>query len=231
MQMRNWVYGLLAISLAMPAHAEFTLSTAVIEFTNNGTMQQDIELTSRSNEEEYIENELYEITNPGQENEARQLVENPVEAGMMVTPDKAILAGNGRRLVRFVLLNPPGEREKVFRATIKPVVNDIVTEAKMGLKLLIGYEVLVIVRPATITPDFSITRAGREVTVMNRGNSNILIEPGRQCPSGVSEQEQCKSTSAMRVYAGTSTKMELPFDAPVTYHLWDGRKNSAREVK
>src|SRR6185369_15429223 len=101
---------------------------------------------------------------------------------LLVTPDKTVLAGNGRRILRFVLLRDLDDKEHVYRVAIKPVIRGVENDNKLGLKILVGYEALVIMRPAVPMPAYSATRNGNLVEVTNTGNTGILFQNGQQCP-------------------------------------------------
>jgi P pilus assembly chaperone PapD len=214
----------LAAVQAAPARAEFIISSAIVEFTADGPRQQDIELISRSKDNDYVVSEVSEIVKPGLAGEERRPVEDPASAGLLVTPDKTILAGGGRKLLRFVLLQEPGEQERIYRVAVKPVIRGVENQAKVGLKVLIGYEVLVIVRPAAMAPAYTAHRQGKTFTVANTGNTDILFQHGQQCAQAGS----CKLTPIIRVYAGGSDHFALPQDLPVTFSVWDGRETVSK---
>lgn len=216
--------------LSLPAQAEFILSNAIVEFSPTGETQQDVDLISRSNDQDYIVTELYEVLAPGTPEEKRVLIEDPAEAGLLVTPEKTILPGGGRQVLRLVLLRSPQEAERIYRVVVKPVITDIKSSSKMGLKVLVGYEMLVIVRPLKLVNSYTLTRNGRQLNITNNGNSNLLLEVGKQCPRNTNEESACKPTPSVRVYAGRNATAELPFDAPVTYRVWDGAETHNHDL-
>ncbi len=214
-----------SLSLARSARAEFIITSAIIEFTADGPSQHDIELVSRSRDNDYIATEISEIINPGTAHEERRVIEDPADAGLLVTPDKTVLTGGSRKLLRFVLLHMPDEKERIFRVAVKPVVKGVEDQNKIGLKILVGYEVLVIVRPRNPQVSFDAKRQGKYLLIENRGNTNVLLQHGQQCNPAPS----CKVTPVMRVYPGSYEKIELPADAAVSYTIWDGIKTTERQ--
>lgn len=203
-----------------PAHAEFTVNSAIVEFTADGLRQQDIELTSRSQANDYIVSEIHEVIHPGQPDETRRLLDDPAQAGLLVTPDKTVLTAGGRKILRFVLLREPDSQEHIYRVAVKPVVNGVEDSNKVGVKILIGYEILVIVRPAALAPSYQAQRQGKNFIVVNNGNTNILFQNGQQCTA----PGNCKIPPVLRVYPGGRGQMTLPLDIPVNYSIWDGAK-------
>ena len=210
---------------APQAHAEFMIASAIVEFTADGPRQQDIELVSRSKGNDYIEAEISEIVHPGQADESRRVLDDPTAAGLLVTPDKTVLTGGGRKVLRFVLLKEPDAEEHIYRVAIKPVIKGLDTSAKVGLKILVGYEVLVIVRPAAPLPRYEASRHGKTFTVRNTGNTDILFQNGKQCAAGAA----CVPAPVLRVYSGTVEHVELPLDIAAAYSIWDGADTSEKQ--
>jgi P pilus assembly chaperone PapD len=220
---RNLIAGsLVALTLTLgfagKALADFMIASAIVEFTDAGPRQQDIELVSRSKDKDYIETQISEIVDPGQKDETRRVIEDPAQGGLLVTPDKTVLAGGGRRVLRFVLLKDPDDRDHIYRVAIKPVIKGLDSSGKIGLKILVGYEALVIVRPVHPDAKYSATRSGKILTIENTGNTNILFQNGKQCDAA----NNCTTLPVMRAYAGTTTHIDLPRDASIVYSVWDG---------
>ncbi len=205
----------------MLAHAaDFSINSAIIEFNKDGPRQQDVIISSHSSDSNYIITEINEVINPGRPDETRHLITDPAQSGLLVVPDKVVLAPGGEKVLRFVLLHEPDAQEHIYRVAIKPIVKGIDDSNRLGLKILIGYEVLVIVRPAASVPSYQAGRQGNNFSVINNGNTDILFQNGQQCLA----PGNCKPSRLMRVYPGTSAQVTLPLNAPVTYSVWDGAR-------
>ena len=211
-----------SISLNNRASAQFIITSAIVEFNKDNGNQQDIEVVSRSEETSYVVSEVYAIENPGDANESRRRVEDPAAEGILVTPDKTILAKGSRKVLRFILLHDLPDKERIYRVDVKPVIKGIKTNDTIGIKLLVGYGVLVIVRPHESKPDFQVERQGNVLTVHNTGNTNLLMQGDLQCPSEDANHTLCKVPASLRIYAGRTARLELPFNTKVTYRVWDG---------
>ena len=72
------------------------------------------------------------------------------------------------------------DRERVYRVTVKPVVGQLSSEGS-GLKLLVGYDVLVLVRPLEVNPHVRGTRSGDQLTLKNDGNVSVELVDGKEC--------------------------------------------------
>ena len=109
--------------------------------------------------------------------------------------------------------------------TIKPVAGTVTAEVS-ALKVFVGYDTLVLVRPEQITGDLAGQRAGRTLTLRNTGNSAQELFDGRQCDAAGGD---CRELPARRLYPGASWEVQLPFDTPVSYHASIGPTVRNRE--
>jgi len=200
------------------ARADFLVTSAIIEFTADGPRQQDIEIVSRSKDNDYIQADVSEIVHPGAPDESRRLITDPDGSALLDTPTKTVLSGGGRKVMRFVLLKNPDEKEHIYRVAIKPVIKGVNNNAKVGLKILVGYEVLVIIRPVTPHVAYEAQRQGQTFTVTNTGNTNILFQSGQQCKAS----NDCALAPVVRVYPGQTAQVTLPSPSSVSYSVWDG---------
>ena len=218
--------GFLAI-IPKAAHADFSLSSMIIDFAGNGPRQQDIELSSRDSEILYLETEVFEIKKPGTMQEQRVKLTNPEEAGIIVSPRRMVLQPNARKNMRIIVVQTPKNHDRIFRVTVKPIVSGIESSSKVALKVLVGYDAMVIARPKNTKIDVVGERQGQRLTLTNKGNSNVLLQNGSQCSS----VSKCKPLDVTRLYAGQSWSTDLPMAsaAPATYQVWDGTVTKAYE--
>lgn len=234
----NFYLSLLSVLLcflcALPlssVSANMVLSEAIIHFEPGKPLRKDIEVENPGTENLYIEITPAVVEHPGTESEQRVAINDPRESGLLVTPNKLVIPPGGRKLVRLVSLQPLGEKERVYRVTFKPVVGDLEAE-QIGVKILVGYEVLVLMQPATPEPNLLATRNGTSLAFENKGNTNILLREGKQCPAGAADDsENCKRLNGKRLYPGNSWSVELPFNKAVDYQMSIGTKNSVKTYK
>lgn len=206
---------------ALPAQAEFAMSEMILDFSEKKPRQKDIEILSHSKETQYIATETYIVENANSENEKRTLVKDPTKSGLMITPNKMVLSAGARKTMRFLLLEPPSDKEKIYRVAVKPVIQGVEAPGKgLALKVLVGYEALVIVRPVNAKIELAVERKGNSITITNNGNTNANIQSGRQCDA---IGEDCKPINVGRIYAGQTWTTTLPFmDREVKLQVWDG---------
>lgn len=207
--------------LSWPARAEFAMSKMILEFTPGSPRQDDIQIISQGDDTQYIATEVYTVENPGETNEKRTLVKDPKISGLMVTPNKIVLPPRARKLMRFLLLKEQPAEELIYRVVVKPVIQGVESQKqRMALKLLVGYEALVIVRPANAQIDLSAERQGNSLVLTNKGNTNANLQTGEQCDA---MGANCKEINVSRIYAGQSWKTSLPYiDGKVKFQVWDG---------
>ncbi len=211
--------------LASAAQASMVLSNVILHFEPGQPTRQDIEIENTGDETMYVQVRPHRIVDPGTDAEQRSFIADPREAGLLVSPNKLVLPPRGRRLLRFVDLDPGGASERVYRVAVTPVVGDLEAEAS-GLKILVGYEVLVLAQPAAPEHRLVGHRDGKSITFRNDGNTNILLREGIQCPHDDAPTEECVVLGAKRLYPGNTWAVELPWDRPLEYHVGLGTRSA-----
>jgi P pilus assembly chaperone PapD len=200
---------------AAPARAELVLSELIVDLQPGKQVRDDIEVWNDSPERAFIAVEPREIVDPGTASQSARQDPDPERLGILVSPARMILEAGQRKLVRVAALSADTGREHVYRVTIKPVVGAI--EANdTGLKLLVGYDVLVLVRPSQPLAEVAGLRTGRKLTFRNSGNVSVELVDGRQCEKA---SERCSDLPGKRLYPGASWTVELGSDGPATYTL------------
>ncbi len=225
---------LLCFLFALPVSsvsANMVLSEAIIHFEPGKPLRKDIEVENPSSENLYVEITPAVVEEPGTKSEKRITITDPRKSGLLVTPNKIVVPPGGRKLVRLVSLEPLGEKERVYRVTFKPVVGDLETE-QIGIKVLIGYEVLILMQPANPDPNLIVNRNGKTLSFANEGNTNVLLREGKQCATSKStHSDECESLRGKRLYPGNNWSVELPYNKPVEYQISIGTKNSVKTYK
>jgi P pilus assembly chaperone PapD len=223
--MRSWFLGqsliaFAALFVAAPCEAEISLSQIIIDVAPGEALVRDVEVANLAKDKAYIEVTVFRIANPGDMPMKRETAANPNELGLLATPAKMVLAPESARLIRLILLNPPDASEHVWRVSVVPKVGEIADD-RTGVKLVIGYEMLVFQRPETLRIDVSFTRQGKVLTATNNGNTNVLIPALNQCTA----PEICQKSAGTRVYPGRSEVIKLSLDGPVDISLQAAGRN------
>jgi P pilus assembly chaperone PapD len=197
------------------ASAQIVLSNLIVELAPGKDSRQDIEVGNSAPDRAYVAVEPAEIVDAGTRSETRRSEPDPEKLGLLVAPSRMILEAGQRKLIRIAEIAPPDERERVYRVTVKPVVGKVTSE-QSGLKVLVGYDVLVLVRPAQPHPSISATRAGDSVTFRNDGNVSVELVEGRQCDS---TGKVCSELPGKRLYAGAQWSTQLKAGYHPEYRL------------
>ena len=205
----------LLLLLAVPAHADLVLSELIVELQPGKVTREDVEVWNNSPERSYVSVEPREIVDPSLPSQRDRKDPDPEKLGLLVEPARIILEPGQRRLVRIAALPADAMREHVYRVTIKPVPAPARSEDS-GLKVVVGYDVLVLVRPALPARQVTATRTGRKLTFNNQGNVSVEVVDGRQCPA---PRSKCTDLPGKRLYPGASWTVDLPADLPAEYTL------------
>jgi Mat/Ecp fimbriae periplasmic chaperone len=210
-----------AVALAAasaPASAGLMLSKVILDLGPDSAPRDDIELWNDGAERLYVVAEPSEILDPGQPTELRKPSGDPAVTGLLVTPQKLIVEPGEHKLVRVAAIADRPAHDRVYRVTIKPVAGPV-TADQSALKLYVGYDVLVLYRPAQPAADLAATRSGTRLTIRNRGNTNVELAQGRQCDAG---GQNCRDLPANRLYPGADWTISLPYTTPVSYRTYTG---------
>lgn len=206
---------LVATGWAASASAELVLSQAVVDLGPDKPARENIELFNSGTDRLYVAADPFEIRNPGAADQQRTPAANPQEAGLLVTPQRLILEPGERRLVRIAAVAPRPASDRVYRVTIRPVAGEVSANAD-ALKVFVGYDVLVIYRPATVTGALAAHREGGRLVIENRSNTSQELFDGRQCDGTGGE---CRALIGSRLYPGRQWEQMLPYAGPVTYQV------------
>jgi P pilus assembly chaperone PapD len=206
---------LLAMLASSPARAELVVSQLIVEFKPGAPRTADIEVFNNSDERSYAVVEPRELVDPGTSHEKPFATPDPARLGLLVSPARFILEPQQRRTLRIAAIGDAGGRERVYRVTVKPVAGEV-QGSETGLKLLVGYDLLVLLRPPTVRNAIRSQRNGLELTLSNDGNSSVELAEGKQCdPSG----KGCQPLPAKRLYAGAAWTQQLKPGAVGEYHV------------
>lgn len=217
-------FALLLLSAAA-ANANMVLDNVILHFEPGQPARQDVEVSNAGEDPLYIEVRPHLVTAPGTDDEQRIHIADPREAGLLVTPNRLVIAPGGRKLLRFVDLKSGHPEERVYRVAVTPVAGELEAQTS-GLKILVGYEVLVLAQPAVPEPKLVGDRDGKTINLRNEGNTNIMLREGRQCAGKDTPADACEYLSARRLYPGNSLTVALPLDAPVEYYIGVGNRSS-----
>ena len=222
----RWLFA--AITLlgltAAPARAEMVLSQVIVDLQPGKPSHDDIEVWNDGPERMYVVAEPAQIQSPGMPAERRVRIADPAVSGLLVTPQRMVFEPGQRRIMRVAALLPRDMSERIYRVTVKPVAGPVTAETT-ALKVLLGYDVLVLVRPQQIAGDVSATRNARKLTFRNGSNSAQEVFDGRQCDAA---GKNCKTLPATRLYAGAQWTIDLSYDTPVEYRLTTGNGSSVK---
>lgn len=188
-----------------PARAELVLSQLIIELQPGKRARQDIEIWNSGADRLYVAVEPREVLQPGTPAEARRVDPNPEVLGLLVSPGRIVLEPGQRKLLRVATIGGPGARERVYRITVKPVVGKLSSE-QSGLKILVGYDVLVLVRPIHQQPRVTATRVGGALVLKNEGNVSVELQDGQECDLA---QRTCSPLPGGRLYSGAEKRVPL----------------------
>jgi len=202
-----------ALGLASLAHAEMVLSQVIVDLFPGKPPRDDIEVWNDGPERMYVSAEPFEILRPGTPQETRVPAGEPEQSGILIAPRRLVLEPGERRTIRVAAVGRRSASDRVYRVAIEPIGGPV-SASESALKVFIGYDALVLVRPEKFAGDVVGERKGRALTLTNGGNTAQELFEGKQCDAA---GQDCRPLPAKRLYPGAVWQQALPFDAPVSY--------------
>lgn len=193
--------------------SKISVSSIIIDFKNN-TKYLDVPVSNinENGEKAYVKNSLFEILNPGTPEQERIPLKKGSEQSIIASPQKMIIPFKGSKNIRLVSLHNNLEKDAIYRLNITPFAGDS-KEKETVVKVLIAYDVLVIIRPKNPKTEYEVKRDGRKITITNTGNTNFVIDEGAQCSP--TDPTKCDNLIGTRLYAGNSKTFDLKYDTKV----------------
>jgi P pilus assembly chaperone PapD len=204
---------LLLSSISQPIFANIVLDRIIVNFDAGGSSREDVEVWNSGKETLYISTNVFSIKNPEADNPEKIEQTDARTADLVVSPNKLILQPNERKILRILTQVNAKEKDLVYRIKIAPKAGELAStdseqeKKTAGVKILIGYEMLIFVRPASPHGDLTVTRNAKTATFTNSGNSNIELREVKSCNA---DKTDCQEIKAKRLYAGQSWTTDIP---------------------
>lgn len=184
-----------------------------IAFSKANERYHDITVYNTGKRTAYVDVNLVKVLNPGHDKlQFKSMTHNPAKFGLIASPNKLIIPQGQSRVVRVLRLLHGNKTEAVYHVNITPatgVLERIKTGNKAieaGVRVIVGYNVNVLVLPQDARPKLSYERKDNEVVFKNEGNASVLLYRGKSCPS----PSQCTVLPTKRMYAGLTWRLKLP---------------------
>jgi P pilus assembly chaperone PapD len=228
MKISTYKIAIVAIFLCNSAHADMVLDRSIVIIDSKSDKRQDIAVINTDETNNlYVDIELFNVESPGT---PEQKLKKPDPSGkkeFITTPAKLVVPPGERKLVRFLNLVEPGDKERLYRINFTPIVKPLELARpasdkegnliRPGIQLVVAYQVLVIVLPDKPVHQLKVNRDGKSAVFSNNGNANVLLFDGSQCdPENKSE---CKPVPGFRLYPGNTRTVELPYNSPLSFRV------------
>jgi P pilus assembly chaperone PapD len=191
------------------------LNKVVIDFPGDKVPRDDIKIQNTGDETLFVLVEPFQILNPGTEKQERVKIRDPGKSGLLVTPNRFVLQAKQTKIMRLVVLKPAEKEDRIYRLTVRPVIGDVKAE-QTAVKIVIGYDVLVVVRPAGAQGNLAAKREGKKITFSNSGETSVLLSNGKNCDA---EGKNCAELPPRRMYVGNTWSVNLEHDTPAEYYV------------
>ena len=203
----------LAISIFLSSNtlsADMLLNKGILNFYAGGVIRDDIEITNDGEEPLYLSITTFKINNPENSKPERIEMTDPRTSELLASPNKMIVSAGQKKILRIIVREAPGTVDQVYRIKIMPYSPPIKTGDKskkqVGVKVLLGYELLAFLRPPNHQAKLKVKQEGKTLKVTNEGNTNTILRNIKQCQ----DKDHCQEIKGKRLYAGQSIDLKLP---------------------
>lgn len=203
---------LLLLPFCVAVNAQITVDQSVLEF-DPGQKTRDLEIGNSGQDKIYLDLKIAEIINPHTSEPERHELTDPRTAPVLVSPEQLLVLPGQRKRVRLIMRESATDTDRVFRLSVKPYTGKVDLgqaepgKTTSGIKVLLGYEILLLSRPEELTPQMKIERSDSTLTLTNTGNTNVLLRRIAQCEQDGSD---CIEMQPNRLYVGERLELELP---------------------
>ena len=223
--LRTALCGIAVAALHAPAKAEMVLSEVIVDFLPEKPLREDIEVWNSGSERMYVAAEPAQVVDPGTPQERRVALSPADDNGLLVSPQRIVLEPGERRLIRVAIVGSRPQSDAIYRLMIRPVAGAVSADGD-ALKVFVGYDTLVLVRPEHVVDDIRAERGARSLHLRNAGNTAQELFEGEQCDAAGRE---CRKLPTKRLYPNAEWDQPLPFDTSVTYKTAIGGKVRVRQ--
>ncbi len=202
----------LVLSFCPVVDAQITVDQSVLEF-DPGQKTRDLEVRNEGEHKIYLDLKIAEIIDPHTAEPGRVELDDPRTAPVLVSPEQLLVLPGQRKRVRLIMREAATDIDRVFRLSVKPFTGKVNLGAALpgkttsGIKVLLGYEILLLSRPENLEPQMKVERSDSSLALTNTGNTNVLLRRIAQCEKDGSD---CIELQPNRLYAGERLELELP---------------------
>lgn len=212
---------LFSLILISTANAGIIVDKMVVDSFLKNSKQQNVFVYNDGDEIAYVAVEVFEIKNPGEEDEKRVPVDIKNENRLIVAPNKLTIEPSEKGRLQFIINDVNLKSDRIYRVSVIPKILGVELNSGIGVKILIGYDLLVISRPDKPKFDLKVVRDKDSITFINDGNTNILLNNIKQCDNA----NNCSTILSKRLYAKNKLTAKLIYrEKPIIAEMFYGEE-------
>ncbi len=202
--------------------AALAVSPLKINFVVGQRGYRDISLQNSGKKGLYVEVTPVRIIRAGMPTQMKLKDDqtDPYKFGIAVSRLYTYVPAGGRSMIRIVPLLAQLTHDAVYGVQIVPLPGKPKPEPKRvkvvvtKMRVLVGYKLLVFIRPDNARPRLVASRKGKHLILVNQGNTNVLLYDGRQCDA---YQQNCITLPSKRLYANNRWLLALKYTTQVSF--------------
>ena len=195
-----------------PVAAQLVVDRTVLEFSPE-TRAQTVIVGNSGDQAMYVTTELNESLDPESAEPTLQSYTDPRTAPVIANPRTMLLQPGQRKQLRLLVKAADVDKDRIYKLKVKPYIDKVTlnqpvdSRKRSALKVSVGYNLLLIQRPADPKAEVSVERRDGAIVFANAGNTNVLLKDIRQCDSA---GQMCEELGTNRLYAGEELRIDLP---------------------
>jgi Mat/Ecp fimbriae periplasmic chaperone len=212
---------LFSLILISTANAGIIVDKMVVDSFLKNSKQQNVFVYNDGDEIAYVAIEVFEIKNPGEEDEKRVPVDIKSGNRLIVAPNKLTIEPSEKGRLQFIINDTNLKNDRIYRVSVIPKISGVELNSGIGIKILIGYDLLVISRPDKPKFDLKVLKDKDSITFINNGNTNILLNNVKQCDN----TNNCTTILSKRLYAKNKLTAKLIYRGkPIIAEMFYGEE-------
>jgi len=208
MWLRALTVSLFSLAFITPSHAQLNVDKSILELSNK-TNKTNVRLSNSGEDTLYINLNLVEIIDPARSDTESKALTNPATDGIIIHPRQIVLQPGQARTAKVMLSQAVESQDRVFRLNIKPLAGDALpnadAEQSAGVRIMLGYQLLVLARPDKLDIDVEMTRNDNNVVFNNKSNTSVLLRELSACNG-----DSCTEMTPNRLYPNEVLTVEMP---------------------
>lgn len=214
--MKTFFCFLLLLCFYIPSvQAQLSVSKTTLELAESNP-RSSVRVSNTGADTLYVNLEIEQLLDPAGDESLRKTIDLLSNPDILVLPQQMVLSPGQTKIVRVVTTKKDVTSDKVYRLKVVPFAGKPLLGEKQlksaDVKILMGFKLLVLVRPEDMLPKLEYQLNGQSISFSNTGNTSVLLREIEVCDA---VKDVCHDLGTNRVYPGEIHSVALPAELPL----------------